>query len=77
MVVAYGQKDCSTAAPALAGRVAGVGVAREKKASYTYTAEVSAQQVFNTEGYSTIHENGFKDVFNNPLSTFSISYNFV
>ncbi len=28
--------------------------------------------VHNTEGYSTIHENGFKDVFHNPLSTFSI-----
>jgi Ca-activated chloride channel family protein len=26
----------------------------------------------NTEGYSTIHENGFKDVMHNPLSTFSI-----
>jgi len=26
----------------------------------------------NTEGYSTIHENGFKDVTHNPLSTFSI-----
>ena len=27
---------------------------------------------WNTEGYSTIHENGFKDVLHNPLSTFSI-----
>ncbi len=27
---------------------------------------------FNTEGYSTIHENGYKDVLHNPLSTFSI-----
>lgn len=27
---------------------------------------------FNTEGYSTIHENGFRSVMNNPLSTFSI-----
>jgi Ca-activated chloride channel homolog len=27
---------------------------------------------FNTEGYSTVHENGFKDVKINPLSTFSI-----
>lgn len=27
---------------------------------------------FNTEGYSSIHENGYKDVLNNPLSTFSI-----
>jgi Ca-activated chloride channel family protein len=27
---------------------------------------------FNTEGYSTVHENGFKEVKINPLSTFSI-----
>lgn len=27
---------------------------------------------FNTEGYSTIHENGYKDVLKQPLSTFSI-----
>ncbi|MCF8222411.1 MAG: von Willebrand factor type A domain-containing protein [Bacteroidales bacterium] len=27
---------------------------------------------YNTEGYSTIHENGFRSVMNNPLSTFSI-----
>ena len=27
---------------------------------------------FNTEGYAPVNENGFKDVKNNPLSTFSI-----
>jgi Ca-activated chloride channel family protein len=27
---------------------------------------------FNTEGYSPVNENGYKDVRNNPLSTFSI-----
>ncbi|MBN1133195.1 MAG: von Willebrand factor type A domain-containing protein [Bacteroidales bacterium] len=27
---------------------------------------------WNTEGYSAIHENGFRDVLHNPLSTFSI-----
>ena len=27
---------------------------------------------FNTEGYSTVHENGYKDVLNQALSTFSI-----
>lgn len=37
--------------------------------SYSYDAY---QQPFNTEGYSTIHENGYKDVLNHPLSTFSI-----
>ena len=29
-------------------------------------------QDWNTEGYATIRENGFKDVLHNPLSTFSI-----
>ena len=27
---------------------------------------------FNTEGYASVNENGFKNVKNNPLSTFSI-----
>ena len=27
---------------------------------------------FNTEGYASVNENGFKNVLNNPLSTFSI-----
>ncbi len=29
-------------------------------------------RTFNTESYSTIHENDFKDVYINPLSTFSV-----
>lgn len=32
----------------------------------------SKTQDWNTEGYSAIHENGYKDVFIEPLSTFSI-----
>lgn len=36
-------------------------------ASFDYT-----HVQFNTEGYSTIHENGYKNVSNAPLSTFSI-----
>jgi Ca-activated chloride channel family protein len=48
-----------------------------KKSHYTtayapaYSPDPSYVQ-HNTEGYSTIHENGFKDVLHNPLSTFSI-----
>jgi Ca-activated chloride channel family protein len=54
---------------------------RERKTSpaYQYTGGVAAYDMsgrynnnFNTEGYSTIHENGYKSVLNNPLSTFSI-----
>ncbi|MBN1387956.1 MAG: von Willebrand factor type A domain-containing protein [Bacteroidales bacterium] len=38
----------------------------------TYDASGWYNNNFNTEGYSTIHENGYKSVLNNPLSTFSI-----
>ena len=34
--------------------------------------EAYYQPDFNTEGYSTIHENGYKDVLKQPLSTFSV-----
>ena len=49
----------------------------EKKFEYTPQAygviqqDVNIQQ-FNTEGYSTIHENEFHEATKNPLSTFSI-----
>jgi len=52
-------------------------VARVKKdfANAEYEAPImirSNTQDWNTEGYSAIHENGYKDVFVEPLSTFSI-----
>ncbi|MGW8315048.1 MAG: YfbK domain-containing protein [Bacteroidales bacterium] len=44
-----------------------------KSARMTYAVSPEAGYIaHNTEGYSTIHENGFKDVLHNPLSTFSI-----
>ncbi len=39
---------------------------------YTYAAPEPGYIQHNTEGYSAIDENGFKDVLHNPLSTFSI-----
>lgn len=52
-------------------------VTRVKKdfANAEYEAPIiirSSTQDWNTEGYSAIHENGYKDVFIEPLSTFSI-----
>lgn len=53
----------------------------EKKARLMYgtgavsrsmQAPMESDQYWNTEEYSTIHENGFKKVMDNPLSTFSI-----
>ena len=46
-----------------------------KSMSYSMAAggvHMAPRQNWNTESYSTIHENGFKGVLHNPLSTFSI-----
>ncbi len=72
VVVAYGTE--------MEGRVSGISARREKKdASSSYYSPAPQNSLpgrynnnFNTEGYTTIHENGFKDVMNAPLSTFSI-----
>ena len=42
--------------------------AKEKMACMSYEQNNN----FNTEGYSAVHENGFKNAKDNPLSTFSI-----
>ncbi|MDT8431015.1 MAG: von Willebrand factor type A domain-containing protein [Bacteroidales bacterium] len=61
---------------ALCGAVAEVAHNRGRKsmhyAATAMPAYYAPQQDWNTESYSTIHENGFKDVLHNPLSTFSI-----
>lgn len=61
------------------GRVSGIPVlgvsskSHHKRAQYyTYAAPEPGYIQHNTEGYSAIDENGFKDVLHNPLSTFSI-----
>lgn len=62
IVVGYGSRK-DMAAP-LSGKVAGVMTSRRHEAEYS--------QRYNTEGYSAISENGFRNVRNAPLSTFSI-----
>lgn len=62
--------------------VVGYGIAEESEAGnagFFSTKSEAKQKVcfapatnWNTENYSTIHENGFKDVRTDPLSTFSI-----
>ncbi len=47
------------------------GHAKRAQVYASYAPEPGYVQ-HNTEGYSAIHENGFKDVLHNPLSTFSI-----
>jgi Ca-activated chloride channel family protein len=63
VVVGYGTKKdmASKAAPMVAG------VAYESRAHFQ-----RYNNNFNTEGYASVNENGYKNVKNNPLSTFSI-----
>jgi Ca-activated chloride channel family protein len=60
----------------LSGVAPGIAHNRGRKsmhyASRGMPAYYTPQQDWNTESYSTIRENGFKDVLHNPLSTFSI-----
>jgi len=63
VVTGYGSKKdyAAKSAPMVAG------VAYESKANFQrYNSN------FNTEGYASVNENGYKNVRNNPLSTFSI-----
>jgi len=65
-VVAYGVQ------PKVEAMVSTRGSYRMKTAGGVNMAYDASIPDFNTEGYSTIHENGYKDVLNQPLSTFSI-----
>ena len=64
MVVGYGSK-ADMAAKSISGAVAGVSYG-----SRAYFQRYNNN--FNTEGYASVNENGYKNVRNNPLSTFSI-----
>lgn len=63
-VVAFGRQKKES----LIGSAMMIRGVSTKSANYYAGAPVN----WNTENYSTIHENGFKDVKANPLSTFSI-----
>jgi Ca-activated chloride channel family protein len=49
-------------------RIRGVGSMKQSKSVYYNNSDVE----FNTEGYTAVHENGFKSPVKEPLSTFSI-----
>jgi len=72
------QAELNAPAPGLPGnrthsRVMHTGAGNKASiASHAYAPQEAGYIRYNTEGYSTIHENGFKDVLHNPLSTFSI-----
>jgi Ca-activated chloride channel family protein len=69
VVTAYGVESKSHLAGAVAGtRIRGLSVHKKEG----FPAPAFHQPEFNTEGYSTVHENGFREVMKEPLSTFSV-----
>ncbi|MCK9208592.1 MAG: von Willebrand factor type A domain-containing protein, partial [Salinivirgaceae bacterium] len=76
VVVGYGEQKQMEATQAVSSvssvSMAGVKVRGNAKRACMAPFEIYVHENFNTEGYSTIHENGFTEVNLNPLSTFSI-----
>jgi len=77
VVVAYGEAELGKADRSMAlSNVKSSHQKRYAKRPISYNAAYAPSDAgyiqHNTEGYSSILENGFKDVFHNPLSTFSI-----
>ncbi len=73
VVVGYGVQQKSTLTGAVSSVFSGRAARAPMKKGLYMNMECEAMPVqYNTEGYSTIHENGFKKVELNPLSTFSI-----
>jgi len=74
--VVYMEYDMAAPREAKVSGVPTLGISSSsytKRASYqTYVAPEPGYTQHNTEGYTAIDENGFKDVLHNPLSTFSI-----
>lgn len=70
VVVGYGIQQKS----ALTGAVSGISTRNRifGFAKQSYAKEETKRPDWNTENYASINENGYKDVFANPLSTFSI-----
>ncbi len=69
VVVSYGrrEKKANPFSNVLAGRASGVMI--RGNAGYAPAYEMES---FNTEGYSAVHENGYREVTKEPLSTFSV-----
>jgi Ca-activated chloride channel family protein len=67
VVTGYGTQRKSD----ITGAVSSISFASKEKRAYAYCPP-APQESFNTEGYSAIHENGYKNPVKEPLSTFSI-----
>lgn len=72
VVCAYGVSTKQS----IAGSVSGIRVKGRKNKKYNPVIleimDCEMEEDFNTEGYSTIRENGYKQAVKSPLSTFSI-----
>jgi Ca-activated chloride channel family protein len=66
-VIGYGIQKCSDVTGAVAGIQSSYAPGYHRSKAYCLPAPE-----FNTEGYSAIHENGYKNPVQEPLSTFSI-----
>lgn len=69
VVVGYAQECNSNVSAPSSVRIRGISSSAKKSRSTGYYQPAPD---FNTEGYSAIHENGFKSPLREPLSTFSI-----
>jgi Ca-activated chloride channel family protein len=68
VVVGYAEQECRDVTGSTV-RIKGVASSQKLAKSMAYCPP---SPEFNTEGYSAIHENGFKSPLREPLSTFSI-----
>ncbi|WP_321279368.1 von Willebrand factor type A domain-containing protein [Marinifilum fragile] len=74
IVVGYGKKTKKSFSSSVAGiRIRGKSSRREKRNTMAFCQyEMMPDMTYNTEGYSTINENNYKNAVESPVSTFSI-----
>ncbi|WP_120241029.1 vWA domain-containing protein [Marinifilum flexuosum] len=74
IVVGYGKKTQKSFSGSVAGiRIRGKSSRRGKRNAMTFcNYEMMPDRYYNTEGYSTINENNYKNAVESPVSTFSI-----
>lgn len=70
VVVGYGTMKCASVVSACA--IAPQGTPTRHREAKAIAPSYSQREEYNTEGYSKINENGFREVGKEPLSTFSV-----
>lgn len=72
VIMEYEAAENSTTRQDKKALIRGVSTTVSKSTQYGMPSVYYPQEPFNREGYSAIHENGFKEAIKAPLSTFSI-----